>query len=126
VLLWLPGVMSKWMFLPLRHPFPHISAGTIRVLAVCFDKRDALLPKFQRRPNWVSHLIYLPFWHGISGPPKMPAYIVDVWTRTLQEMMKDKEYLEQIDKLDSGRFTIVSSGNRVFMKEREVQRMSMV
>jgi tripartite-type tricarboxylate transporter receptor subunit TctC len=100
---------------------PHISAGTIRVLAVCFDKRDALLPEVPTTAELGFPSIYLPFWHGISGPPKMPAYIVDVWTRTLQEMMKDKEYLEQIDKLRLRPFYHSSAqAIEYFMKEREV------
>jgi tripartite-type tricarboxylate transporter receptor subunit TctC len=78
---------------------PHISAGTIRVLAVCFDSRDPLLPDVHTTAELGYPSIYLPFWHGISGPPKMPAFVVDIWMKTLQEMMKDKEYLAQIEKV---------------------------
>ncbi|HSB04416.1 MAG TPA: tripartite tricarboxylate transporter substrate binding protein [Thermodesulfobacteriota bacterium] len=77
---------------------PHISAGTIRVLAVCFDKRDPLLPDVPTTAELGYPSIYLPFWQGFSGPPKLPGHIVDIWTKALQEMTKDKEYLGQLEK----------------------------
>ncbi len=77
---------------------PHLSAGTVRVLAVCYDSRDSLLPDVPTTAELGYPSIYLPFWQGLSGPPKMPARIVDVWAKALQEMMKDKEYLAQLEK----------------------------
>ncbi len=78
---------------------PHLAAGTVRVLAVCYDSRDPLLPDVPTTAELGYPSIYLPFWQGLSGPPKMPAHIVDVWAKALQEMMKDKEYLVQIEKV---------------------------
>jgi tripartite-type tricarboxylate transporter receptor subunit TctC len=100
---------------------PHISAGTIRVLAVCYDSRDPLLPDVPTTAELGFPAIYLPFWHGISGPPKMPAYIADIWMEALKEMMQDPEYLAQIEKLRLRKF-YHSPKEMVeyIMREREV------
>jgi tripartite-type tricarboxylate transporter receptor subunit TctC len=78
---------------------PFMNSGTVRVLAVCYNERDPLIPDVPTTAELGYPSIYLPFWQGVSGPPKLPAHIVDVWAKALQEIMKDKEYLAQLDKL---------------------------
>ncbi len=78
---------------------PHLAAGTVRVLAICYDSRDSFLPEVPTTAELGYPSIYLPFWQGLSGPPQLPARIVDVWRKALQEIMKDKEYLEQLEKV---------------------------
>jgi tripartite-type tricarboxylate transporter receptor subunit TctC len=36
---------------------------------------------------------------GLSGPPGMPARIVEIWDRTLREMVQDPEYLTRVKNL---------------------------
>lgn len=85
-----PAIISAW---------PHIQAGTVRVLAVALKERDPLLPDVPTHAELGYPSVYCPFWLGVSGPPKLPPHIVEVWSKTVQEMMKDPEYLDQIKKL---------------------------
>jgi tripartite-type tricarboxylate transporter receptor subunit TctC len=32
-------------------------------------------------------------WNGISGPPKLPSSIVEIWEKALREMLKDPEMI---------------------------------
>jgi tripartite-type tricarboxylate transporter receptor subunit TctC len=85
-----PAIVSAW---------PHIQANTVRVLAVALKERDPLLPEVPTHAELGYPSVYCPFWLGVSGPPKLPSHIVDIWSKTIAEMMKDPEYLDQIKKL---------------------------
>lgn len=85
-----PAIVSAW---------PHIQSGTVRPLAVALKERDPLIPEVPTHAELGYPSVYCPFWLGISGPPKLPAPIVDVWSKGIQEMMKDPEFLAQIKKL---------------------------
>ena len=34
-------------------------------------------------------------WQSLSGPPKMPSYIVEFWDREVKAMLKDPEFMKQ-------------------------------
>jgi tripartite-type tricarboxylate transporter receptor subunit TctC len=38
-------------------------------------------------------------WFGISGPPKLPAYIVEIWDKAIEEMLKDPEVVTKLRNL---------------------------
>ena len=77
---------------------PHIQAGTVRALAVALRERDPLLPDVPTHTELGYPSVYLPFWLGVSGPPKMPSQIVQAWSSAIEEMMKDPAYLALITK----------------------------
>lgn len=85
-----PAIISAW---------PHIQAGTVRVLAVALKERDPLLPNVPTHAELGYPSVYCPFWLGVSGPPKLPSHIVEIWSKTIAEMMKDTEYLDQVKKM---------------------------
>ncbi len=85
-----PAIISAW---------PHIQAGTVKVLAVALKERDPLLPNVPTHAELGYPSVYCPFWLGLSGPPKMPGYIVDIWNSATKEMMKDPEFLDQLKKM---------------------------
>lgn len=100
---------------------PHLAAGTVRVLAVCYKERDPILPDVPTTSELGYPSIYLPFWLGISGPPKLPGHIVEAWARALQEMYKDPEYVANIEKLRLRPFYHNPSEMKEYIrKEREV------
>jgi tripartite-type tricarboxylate transporter receptor subunit TctC len=41
---------------------------------------------------------------SVSGPPNMPDYIVEVWDKALQEMVKDPEALAQLKNVGAFSF----------------------
>ncbi len=77
---------------------PHIQAGTVRALAVALKERDPLLPDVPTYAELGYPSVYCPFWLGVSGPPKLPAHVVQAWSTAIAEMMKDPEYLDLIKK----------------------------
>jgi tripartite-type tricarboxylate transporter receptor subunit TctC len=77
---------------------PHIRAGTVRALAVALKERDPILPEVPTYAEVGYPEVYCPFWLGVSGPPKLPANIVQVWSSAIADMMKDTDYLENIKK----------------------------
>ena len=77
---------------------PHIQAGTVRAVAVALKERDPLLPDVPTHAELGYPSVYLPFWLGVSGPPKLPPPIVQAWSAAIEEMMKDPAYLALITK----------------------------
>ena len=77
---------------------PHIQAKTVRVLAVALKERDYLMPDVPTHAELGYPSVYCPFWLGVSGPPKMPARIVEMWSLAIKDMMKDPEWQELIKK----------------------------
>lgn len=84
-----PALISAW---------PHIQAGTVKVLAVALKERDPLFPDVPTHAELGYPSVFCPFWLGVSGPPKLPSHIVDAWSKAIQDMMKDPEYLALIKK----------------------------
>lgn len=85
-----PAIISAW---------PHIQAGTVRVLAVALKERDPMLPDVPSTAELGFPIMYCPFWLGVSGPPKMSAHIAEIWSKAIKEIMKEPEYLAQIKKM---------------------------
>ena len=85
-----PAIISAW---------PHIQAGTVRVLAVALKERDPLLPDVPTHAELGYPSVYCPFWLGVSGPPELPPDIVKTWADAIKDMMNDPEYLESIKKM---------------------------
>lgn len=74
------------------------SAGKVRGLAVTSPDRlkdfsDIPTTKESGLPG--SNIIG---WYGISGPPNLPAYVVNAWSKALDEASRDAEFLGQAVK----------------------------
>jgi tripartite-type tricarboxylate transporter receptor subunit TctC len=74
---------------------PH-SAGKLRVLAVAGDQRWPVLPDTPTTAELGMPDIDAQFWVGVSGPPGLPAEIVDTWNAALKEMLADKEVQQKM------------------------------
>lgn len=85
-----PSIISAW---------PHVQAETVRVLSVAAKERDPSLPNVPTTLELGYPSIDGPMWNGISGPPKLPSHIVNVWNQAVKEMLKDPEYLSQFRKV---------------------------
>ena len=85
-----PAIISAW---------PLVQAESVRVLAVALNERCPLIPDVPTHAEVGYPSIYMPFWLGVSGPPKLPEHIVKVWADAIQDMMKDPEFLEQTKKM---------------------------
>lgn len=73
-----------------------IQAGTLRPLAVTSKER---WPEISDAPT-TTELGYPTIknqqWNGVSGPPKMPQWIVDIWEKAMQEIAKDPEVISRM------------------------------
>jgi tripartite-type tricarboxylate transporter receptor subunit TctC len=80
---------------------PALSAETIRPLLITSQKRLPELPNLPTSTELGYPAINAVNWNGVSGPPKLPSYIVNVWDKAIQEMSGDPEFLAQLKKTGS-------------------------
>ena len=65
---------------------PAYKGGTVRALAVTSPERDPDWPGVPTTAELGYPTVTAHHWTGISGPPKMPLYIVDILDKAFQEM----------------------------------------
>jgi len=68
---------------------PMITANKIRVLAVASRKRSSSLPDVPTTAEVGYPGVLGIHWNGFSGPPNMPAEVVEVWKQGLRAAMSD-------------------------------------
>jgi tripartite-type tricarboxylate transporter receptor subunit TctC len=72
----------------------HVRAGTVRAVAVTgyrvSEFPDAPTTKEQGYPQ--ANIL---FYQGYSGPPKMPASVLNKWSEALQQIAKDQEFVSK-------------------------------
>jgi tripartite-type tricarboxylate transporter receptor subunit TctC len=94
---------------------PHISAGTVRVVAVTGYRA----PQFPEIPTAVEQgypTVTAVSYYGFSGPPKLSPHIVAKWEEALQEMLKTQAFVSKLKTLDQDAFYINSHDLREFVK----------
>jgi tripartite-type tricarboxylate transporter receptor subunit TctC len=79
---------------------PSIQAGLVRPLATTAGERSPSLPDVTTATELGFPIVVSSF-SGISGPPKLPAAIVDKWNVALQEMVKDPDVVVQLNRIGS-------------------------
>lgn len=75
---------------------PSIKAGLIRPIAVAGDMRWPDLPDVPTAAEAGFPSVNVRIWTGISGPPKLPANVVEKWSAALEEMVKDPEFISKL------------------------------
>ena len=89
----------KLGFATLSSAGPSIGAKIIRGIAITSSERN---PNFPDIPT-VSQAGYpgaiQADRYGPSGPPNLPVYIVEIWEKALQDMLKDPGVLEQLARI---------------------------
>jgi len=73
-----------------------INAGTLRALAVTQKDRHFDLPDVPTTAEAGLPGVITVQWNGISGPPKLPAFIVAKWEKALDEILKDPEMISKL------------------------------
>jgi tripartite-type tricarboxylate transporter receptor subunit TctC len=38
-------------------------------------------------------------WVSISGPPKLPSFIVEKWEKTMEDLLKDPDVISKLDNM---------------------------
>lgn len=75
---------------------PAINGKTVRPLAISSKIKWPELPELPTTAEAGYPTITASEYKSITGPPNMPSYIVEIWDKALQEMVKDPEALAQI------------------------------
>lgn len=76
-----------------------IKAGTIRAFAVTSKQRWPELPDVPTTEEVGYPTVTIQNRLGISGPPKVPSYVVDIWEKALQEMIKDPDVITKLKNI---------------------------
>ena len=75
---------------------PFIKSQTIRPLLITSKNRWPDLPDLPSSAQLGYPDVDTVYWSGISGPPKLPSYIANIWDKALQEMLVDPGIISQM------------------------------
>ncbi|MDX2157172.1 MAG: tripartite tricarboxylate transporter substrate binding protein [Hyphomicrobiaceae bacterium] len=76
-----------------------LSAGKLRMIAVAAQERWPTIPETPTGKEMGFPSLNVEFWVGFSGPPKLPAHIVETWTKALAEIVADPATKEKMAKV---------------------------
>ncbi len=74
---------------------PAIKAQTIRPLLITSKNRWPDLPDLPSSAELGYPEVDTVYWSGISGPPKLPSYISNIWDKAIQEMLANPGFISQ-------------------------------
>ena len=91
-----------------------VKGGLVRALVISSKERD---PDFPGVPTTVE-LGYpvVVSWNGLSGPPKLPKHIVDMWAQVLKESASDPEFAASLKKVGAVPFYLDAQGMKEYVK----------
>jgi tripartite-type tricarboxylate transporter receptor subunit TctC len=104
---------------------PAITGGTARPLAITSKTRYPDLPDLLTTTELGYPTVSCIYWMGISGPPKLPSHIADIWDKALQDMLKDQEVLSKLKNIMAISFYKNARETREYVMEEteEVDRL---
>jgi tripartite-type tricarboxylate transporter receptor subunit TctC len=76
-----------------------LQAKRLRVLAVSAAERWPSLPDAPTTVELGFKTVETPYWIGFSGPPRMPAQLVEAIDKAVHEGLADKAVLDGLDKI---------------------------
>jgi tripartite-type tricarboxylate transporter receptor subunit TctC len=78
---------------------PFLKGDILKPLAVMGDERHPDLPNIPTTAELGFPSVENEVWVSISGPPKLPAYIVSIWDNAIKEMTKDPDYISKLRRI---------------------------
>lgn len=78
---------------------PAIKAGTVRALAITSRERSAMLPDVPTTRELGYPEVDFQVWAGLSGPPRLPAEIVEFWDQTMRKALADPPFVSRFQKV---------------------------
>lgn len=75
---------------------PAIKSQTIRPLFITSKNRWPDLPDLPSSAELGYPEVDTVYWSGISGPPKLPSYISNIWDKAIQEMLANPGFISQM------------------------------
>jgi tripartite-type tricarboxylate transporter receptor subunit TctC len=92
-----------------------LQAGLVRGIGITGEKRAVELPDLPTFAEQGYPSVTATHWNGLSGPPKMPVSVLDLWDKLLQEMLKDPEVISRMKTMVVIPFYHNSSAMREFV-----------
>lgn len=75
---------------------PHVRAGKLTLLGLLVDKRLSSAPDLPTvNEGSAVKGVTMQIWAGISGPPRLPAAVVETLNATVRDILLDKEFNER-------------------------------
>ena len=94
-----------------------LDGGLVRAVAITGNTRSPFNPSVPSAGESGFPGVNVKMWNGISGPPKLPAHVVDKWERDCQEMLKDPEIIAKLKNMKTIPYYQNSSGTRKYVEE---------
>lgn len=76
-----------------------IKGGLVKALAVGGSKRVSSFPDIPCMAELGYPKISAADWNGVSGPPGIPSYIVEIWEKALEEVLKDPVVISKLESV---------------------------
>ena len=76
-----------------------IKGGLLRALAVGGSKRVLSFPDIPCMAELGYPKISAADWNGLSGPPGIPSYIVEIWENAMEEVLKDPVVISKLQSV---------------------------
>jgi tripartite-type tricarboxylate transporter receptor subunit TctC len=86
----------KVCLLGLTSGIANTKAGIIKPVGVASRKRLTEIPDVPTAAESGYPSVEVEFWSGLSGPTKMPANIVEIWSKAIEDLMKRPDVLTKI------------------------------
>jgi tripartite-type tricarboxylate transporter receptor subunit TctC len=83
---------------------PAIQGNLVRPLAITSSKRWPDLPDVATTAELGYRTVTGVQWNGISGPPNLPAAVIEKWNEDLREMLKDPQVISTLRKIGASPF----------------------
>jgi tripartite-type tricarboxylate transporter receptor subunit TctC len=96
----LGGNIKLIIFTPIAASSP-LENKLIRALGIASKSRYPLLPDVPTMAEQGYPKVTVGFWCGISGPPKLPAHIVEKWNSALKDMVNDPQVVDKLKSMKS-------------------------
>jgi len=78
--------------------FPAVSGGKAKALAVTTPKRTPLIPDCPTTKEAGFPSVNYVYWVGFSGPPALPAQVIETFTKTAEEILKGPDVADRLAK----------------------------
>ena len=97
---------------------PAFKSGMVRPLGITGKTRHPDFPDVPTFEELGYPAVNVIIWNGLSGPPKLPSYIIGTWDKALQEMIKDQEAISKLRNIGSTPFYLNAGETKgLIMKE---------
>jgi tripartite-type tricarboxylate transporter receptor subunit TctC len=76
-----------------------IKGRLVRPILISSAKRDIDFPDVPTGAEVGYPTVNMTFWIGISGPPKLPSNVIDIWGKALQKIIRDPIFVARSQKM---------------------------